>query len=85
MTALRGYSAACSIGALANVGVAEVAIQQTNSWSLAGIAGALMGAVFNFGAASSIVWGQRKRRRKPGAGQAVQAPVCPRRWIAGRW
>lgn len=68
------FCVVCSIGALANVGVAEVAIQQTHSWSLAGIAGALMGAVFNFGAASSIVWGQRKRRRRPTrVASAVQA------------
>lgn len=53
----------CSIGALANVGVAELAIERTHSWSLAGITGALMGAVFNFGVASSLVWGERKRRR----------------------
>lgn len=53
----------CSVGALANVGVAEIAIHRTQSWPIAGLAGALMSAVFNFGAASSIVWGQRKRRR----------------------
>ena len=53
----------CSVGALANVGVAELAIHRTGSWSLAGIAGALMGAVFNFGVANSIIWGERKRRR----------------------
>jgi dolichol-phosphate mannosyltransferase len=57
----------CSIGALANVGVAELAIQRTHSWTAAGILGALMGAVFNFGAASSIVWGQHKRRRTKAA------------------
>lgn len=53
----------CSIGAIANVGVAELVISRTQSWTIAGIGGALMGAVFNFGAASSIVWGQHKRRR----------------------
>lgn len=52
----------CSVGALANIGVAELAIKTTPSWSLAGIAGAIMGAVFNFGAASSIVWRHRRRR-----------------------
>ncbi len=57
------FCVVCSVGALANVGVAELAIKQTHSWSLAGIAGALMGAVFNFGAASSLVWGQRRRGR----------------------
>lgn len=57
------FCVVCSVGALANVGVAELAIERTHSWSLAGVAGALMGAVFNFGAASSIVWGQRKPKR----------------------
>ena len=66
----------CSVGALANIGVAELAIQRTGSWSLAGVAGALMGAVFNFGAASSLVWGQRKRRRAPvHAGEMVEVAV----------
>jgi dolichol-phosphate mannosyltransferase len=56
------FAVVCSFGALANIGVAELAIKETPSWSLAGVAGAIMGAVFNFGAASSIVWGQRRRR-----------------------
>lgn len=58
------FCVVCSFGALANIGVAELAIKETPSWSLAGVAGAIMGAVFNFGAASSIVWG-RQRRRNP--------------------
>lgn len=52
----------CSIGAIANVGVADLAIQRSGSWTLAGVVGALMGAVFNFGAASSIVWNRRRKR-----------------------
>ncbi|WP_425228650.1 glycosyltransferase [Sphingomonas sp.] len=63
----------CSVGALANVGVAELAIERTHSWSLAGVAGALMGAVFNFGAASSIVWGLRKPKRVAGPAPALAA------------
>jgi len=74
---LRGlalFVVICSIGAIANVGVAELAISRTHSWGIAGIGGALMGAVFNFGAASSIVWGQHKRRRPaPAPAQATQA------------
>jgi len=50
----------CSVGAIANVSVAELAMRSTQSWSLAGIAGALMGAVFNFGAASAIVWNRKR-------------------------
>ena len=66
---LRGLSMAkglvlfmliCSVGAIANVSVAELAMRSTQSWSLAGIAGALMGAVFNFGAASAIVWNRKR-------------------------
>lgn len=52
----------CSFGALANVGVAQIAIHQFGNWSLAGLAGAIMGAVFNFSAATSLVW-RRPRKR----------------------
>jgi dolichol-phosphate mannosyltransferase len=61
-TGLVLFAAICSIGALANVGVAEMAIQSTANWTLAGFAGAVMGAVFNFGGASSLVWGRTRRR-----------------------
>lgn len=56
------FAAICSFGAIANIGVANLAIEETNSWSLAGIAGALMSAVFNFGGASTMVWGRTHRR-----------------------
>lgn len=56
------FAIICSIGSLANIGVANLAIEETRSWSLAGIAGALMSAVFNFGGASSLVWGRRRWR-----------------------
>jgi dolichol-phosphate mannosyltransferase len=66
-TGLLVFAAVCSVGALANVGVAEMAIQSTDSWTLAGIAGALMGAVFNFGGASSLVWGRTRKRPRTAA------------------
>ena len=80
---LRGFSfivgmvlfvVICSVGALANISVAELAMRNTQNWSLAGIAGALMGAVFNFGAASSIVWNRKRPRRRleEPAGSALQ-------------
>jgi dolichol-phosphate mannosyltransferase len=56
------FCVVCSFGALANVGVAEIAIHQFGNWSLAGLAGAIMGAVFNFSAATSLVW-RRPRKR----------------------
>jgi dolichol-phosphate mannosyltransferase len=65
---LRGWSAVrgllsfyvvCSVGAVANVGVASWVYGGSPSWWLAGTAGALMGAVFNYGASSAITWRQR--------------------------
>ena len=58
---------ACSIGGLANVSVADIAIQHTDNWSIAGLAGAFMGAVFNFGVASNLVWSRRRAIVKPRA------------------
>ena len=66
----------CSIGGIANIGVADVIIHHVHRWSLAGLAGAMMGAVFNFGAASSLVWGRRRRqvhRTRPGEAQGLPA------------
>ncbi|QUT06535.1 glycosyltransferase family 2 protein [Sphingobium phenoxybenzoativorans] len=58
------FSAVCTVGAVANIGVADLVLAGAgNSWPLAGIAGALMGAVFNFGAATKLVWSQRRRPR----------------------
>lgn len=56
------FVAVCSVGAIANVSVAELAMRNTQSWSLSGLAGALMGAVFNFGASSAVVWNRRRAR-----------------------
>jgi dolichol-phosphate mannosyltransferase len=67
ITGLFLFIIVCSVGGLANVGVANLAIHQTHSWSLSGIAGALMGAFFNFGVANKLVWGDatdKRRRRK---------------------
>ena len=59
------FCAVCTIGSLANIGVADMVLSGYGSWPLAGIAGALMSAVFNFGAATQFVWGQRRRARAP--------------------
>lgn len=57
------FCAVCSVGALANIGVADLVLSGSGSWPVAGAAGAVMSAVFNFGAASQLVWSQRRRRR----------------------
>lgn len=60
--ALRGllsFYVVCSVGAVANVGVASWVYGGTPSWWLAGTAGALMGVVFNYAASSAVTWRQR--------------------------
>jgi len=60
--ALKGlvsFYAVCSVGAVANVGVASWVYRGEPSWWLAGTAGALMGAVFNYAASSIFTWRQR--------------------------
>ena len=60
IAALRGlliFCAVCSVGAIANVGVSSWIFygSRSSAW-LAGTAGALMGAVFNYAASSVLTW-----------------------------
>ena len=57
--ALRGlliFCLVCSVGAVANVGVADWIYQSRRVAWIAGTAGALMGAVFNYAASSALTW-----------------------------
>jgi dolichol-phosphate mannosyltransferase len=60
---LLTFCAVCSVGAIANVGVASWMYHAPEawrpSWWLAGTAGALMGAVFNYAVSSVVTWGRR--------------------------
>ena len=59
LSALKGlvsFYVICSVGTIANVGVANWAYGGRASWWLAGSAGALMGAVFNYAASSALTW-----------------------------
>ena len=49
----------CSIGAVGNVGVGALVYQQSSTWWLAGIAGAIVGAVWNFVGSSWLTWTRR--------------------------
>ncbi|MGM4896797.1 glycosyltransferase family 2 protein [Tardiphaga sp. 709] len=49
----------CSVGLLANVGVAWSVFDQEPIWWLAGAAGALMGVVWNYGMSGLFVWRKR--------------------------
>ena len=53
---LLTFYAVCSIGSIANVGVATWIHGHDAIWWVAGTAGALMGAVFNYAASSAITW-----------------------------
>lgn len=56
---LRGWLSfvlACSIGAVANVGVANYLFEQRTGWALAGLAGILVGAVWNYVVTLVYTW-----------------------------
>lgn len=53
---LLSFYAVCSVGAVANVGVASWIYGDLPTWWLAGTAGALMGAVFNYATSSVLTW-----------------------------
>jgi dolichol-phosphate mannosyltransferase len=47
----------CSVGAVANVGIATFLLtEESTSWWLAGIAGAAMSSVWNYGVSSIFTW-----------------------------
>ncbi|RMD64106.1 MAG: glycosyltransferase family 2 protein [Alphaproteobacteria bacterium] len=60
---LRGlisFYLVCSVGAVTNVGVATLLFQEFGSWILAGLAGTVVGAVWNFALSAFATW------RRPG-------------------
>ena len=56
LPALLTFYAVCSIGALSNVGVSSWLYAQRPVWWLAGIAGSVVGAVWNYVGSSVLVW-----------------------------
>jgi dolichol-phosphate mannosyltransferase len=51
------FYAVCSIGAIANVGIANFAFKQHYvGWVVAGLAGTIVGAGFNYAATSVFTW-----------------------------
>jgi dolichol-phosphate mannosyltransferase len=53
---LLSFYAVCSVGAVANVGVANFIFRQEYTWWIAGGAGILVGVVWNFAASSIFTW-----------------------------
>ncbi len=53
---LLSFYAVCSVGAVANVGIANVLFEQDYAWWASGLAGVLVGAVWNYAASSIFTW-----------------------------
>jgi len=61
---LRGWVSfvlACSIGGAANIGVASMVYGLGRGWSLAAVAGILIGAVWNYAVTMMLTWGRKRR------------------------
>jgi dolichol-phosphate mannosyltransferase len=62
LAAFRGlvsFYLVCGLGAVANVGVGALIYSTEHRWWLAGIAGAAIGAVWNYAASSFLTWRDR--------------------------
>jgi dolichol-phosphate mannosyltransferase len=55
---LLSFMIACSIGALANVGIAASLFEHRTQWMLAALAGVLVGAVWNYAVTQLYTWGK---------------------------
>jgi dolichol-phosphate mannosyltransferase len=55
------FAALCSIGAIANVNVADALYNSHLSWGVAGFAGGLIGVVWNYAASNTFVWRNRRK------------------------
>jgi dolichol-phosphate mannosyltransferase len=53
---LMSFYAVCMVGGAANVGIGNWVNAQDGRWWLAGMAGVVIGAVWNFAAASFVTW-----------------------------
>jgi dolichol-phosphate mannosyltransferase len=56
MRGLLTFFAACSVGAMANIGVANVLFRGNLVWWVSGIAGILVGVVWNYATSSIVTW-----------------------------
>jgi len=59
LSGLVRFMIICGIGAVSNVGVASFIYAHDNTWWIAGLGGAVMGAVWNYAVSSVFVWRPR--------------------------
>lgn len=55
---LLEFEAICAVGAISNVGIANLLYSQDSIWWIAGLGGAVMGAVWNYAVSAAFVWRQ---------------------------
>jgi len=56
---LLSFYLVCSIGAVGNVGIGSLVYEQLHGWWIAGIAGAIVGSVWNYVASGWLTWARR--------------------------
>jgi len=56
---LLSFYLVCSLGAVANVGIGSLVYDQFHGWWIAGIAGAIVGSVWNYVASGWLTWTRR--------------------------
>lgn len=56
---LVSFMLACSLGALANVGIASYLFENRTQWIVAALAGILVGAVWNYAVSQIYTWGKK--------------------------
>jgi dolichol-phosphate mannosyltransferase len=59
VTGLIRFQIVCGIGLVSNVGVASLIYANDSTWWIAGLGGAVMGAVWNYAVSSVFVWRPR--------------------------
>jgi len=55
------FALLCSVGAIANINIAEWLFRSRGVWWVAGFAGALIGVVWNYAASNTFVWRRRAK------------------------
>ena len=60
MKGLVSFMLACSVGALANVGIASYLFENKTQWLMAALSGVLVGAVWNYAITQIYTWGKPK-------------------------
>jgi len=58
LTGFVSFATLCSVGVVANVGLATFIYNWDKRWLMAGLAGAFVGSVWNYAATSAVTWGK---------------------------